>query len=301
MYCNADCIDLLIEELLTVLEQISPLFEIILVDDGSPDDVWFHIMKKAAHDARLRGIRFTRNFGQHLAITAGIDYCRGEWVVVMDGDFQDLPGAIPALFAKAQSGFDVVFARRRHRKDSSFKRRSSAWFYRLFNYLADSDMDPAVANFGIYSRRVIEQFRTMRERSRLFPLFIRWLGFRTAFVDVEHGKRGAGKTAYTLRKRLRLGLDTILSMSNKPLKLAVKTGFIIAFLAFVFGIVEIVRYLVWGIPVAGWTSMIVSLYFIGGLLLAMLGILGLYIGRMYDEVKKRPLYVVAEVTAAPRT
>jgi len=152
-----------------------------------------------------------------------------------------------------------------------------------------------VANFGIYSRKVIDYFKKMRERSRLFPLFIRWLGFKNAHVVVEHGERTSGKSAYTFSKKINLALDTIITMSNKPLKISIKLGFFISFFSFLFGLWLIVKYLVWNIPVMGWTSMMVSLYFLGGILLSMIGVLGVYIGKVFDEAKNRPLYVIDEV------
>jgi dolichol-phosphate mannosyltransferase len=213
----------------------------------------------------------------------------------MDADLQDQPEEIIKLYNKAREGYDVVFARRKARKDGFFKKWLSRIFYRFFDLFVDGTTDSTVANFGIYSRKVIDNFKKLRERSRLFPLFIRWLGFETAYVDVEHGARPVGKSAYTFSKKLNLARDTVISMSNKPLKLAIKFGFLISFLAFLYGMVLIAKYLAWGIPVQGWTSMMVSLYFVGGLLLLMAGVLGMYIGKIFDEVKNRPLYIVAEM------
>jgi dolichol-phosphate mannosyltransferase len=295
VYKNERFIDPLYTRLKTVLSTLCSDFEIIFVNDGSPDDSWTAIKQNAVKDSRVTGIRFSRNFGQHIAITAGLDHCRGDWVVVMDGDLQDIPEEIPNLYNKAREGYDVVFARRYRRKDGFLKKMLSTMFYMLFDILVNSKNDSAVANFGIYSRKVIDNFKKMREHHRLFPLFVRWLGFQTTYINVDHGERISGKSAYTFSKKINLAIDTIISMSNKPLKISVKFGFLLSLLAFLYGIVLVVRYLTLGIPVPGWTSLMVSLYFLGGILLLMIGVLGLYIGKTFDEVKNRPLYVIDEM------
>jgi glycosyltransferase involved in cell wall biosynthesis len=294
IYRNEPFIDELYSRLTANLSAITKDFEIIFVDDGSPDNSWKRIVMNAEKDRRVKGIRFSRNFGQHIAITAGAAQSCGDWVVVMDGDLQDRPEEIIDLYGKASEGYDVVFARRQIRKDTFTRKISSRLFYKIFDFLAGTKTDATVANFGIYSREVIDSFNKMREHSRLFPLFIRWLGFNTAYIDVEHGERSTGKSAYTFRKKLDLALDTIVSMSNQPLKISIKLGLLLSFLSFLYGVFIIIKYLLWGIPVIGWPSLIVSLYFIGGLLLSTLGVLGVYLGKIFDEVKNRPLYVIAE-------
>ncbi|NIM10827.1 MAG: glycosyltransferase [Candidatus Aminicenantes bacterium] len=299
VYKNERFIDELVSRLQVTLTTITNDFEIIFVNDGSPDNSWELIKGNAVNDPRVTGIRFARNFGQHTAITAGVDYCSGHWLVVMDGDLQDRPEEITKLYQKAREGYDVVFARRQVRKDKFFKKITSKLFYKILDRLVDGRTDPTVANFGIYSRKVVDYFKKMRERSRLFPLFIRWLGFKTAYVVVKHGERTSGKSAYNFSKKIKLALDTIISMSNKPLSLSIKLGFIIALISFLYGLILVIRYLGWGIPVLGWTSMMVSIYFLGGLLLSMAGILGLYIGKIFDEVKNRPLYVIDDIVGPP--
>jgi len=296
IYRNEPFINDLYSRLTANLSAITADFEIIFVDDGSPDNSWDIITGLAEKSPRVKGIRFSRNFGQHIAITAGVEYATGDWIVVMDGDLQDRPEEITDLYNKALEGYDVVFARRHMRKDTFSRKICSRMFYTLFDFLAGTGnkTDAAIANFGIYSRKVIDSFNKMQEHSRLFPLFIRWLGFNTAYIDVEHGERSAGKSAYTFRKKLDLALDTIISMSNKPLKISVKLGLLLSLLSFLYGVFIIVKYLLWGVPVMGWTSLIVSLYFIGGTVLSTLGVLGIYIGKIFDEVKNRPLYIIAE-------
>jgi len=295
IFLNEPFINELSSRLIKTLENITTNFEIILVDDNSPDDSWALINDLARKDKRIKGFKFSRNFGQHKAVTAGIDKCSGNWVVVMDGDLQDRPEEIERLYRKAiNEGCEIVFARRAIRKDNFLKRLSSKMFYMVLNKLADTRIDSRVANYGIYSKKVIDNFKNMREQNRLFLLFIDWLGFKPEFIEVEHEERSSGRTAYTFYKRVSLAVNAIISMSNKPLKLAIKTGFFISFIAFFYGIFLIIRYFITDVPVMGWTSMMVSFWFVGGLIFSLLGILGLYIGRVFDEVKYRPLYVIQE-------
>lgn len=295
VYKNELFIDELCSRLTSSLSTITNHFEIILVNDGSPDGSWDIIKKNAAKEPRIIGIGFPRNFGQHIAITAGLDYSSGNWIIVMDADLQDKPEEINKLYQKTGQVYDVILARRKTRKDSLVKRMFSKTFYKTFDFFVDGRTDSRAANFGMYSRKVIDNFNKMREHNRFFPLFIRWLGFNTVYVDVEHGERASGRSAYTFSKRLNLALDTIVAMSNKPLKLAIKLGLFLAAISFAFGIILILKYLIWSIPVQGWTSLIVSVYFIGGILLFMTGILGLYISKIFNEVKNRPLYIIDEV------
>jgi len=278
------------------LSSITNKYEVILVNDASPDDAWEVIQSLANGDSRIKGVDLSRNFGQQAAITAGLSHSTGEWVVVMDCDLQDQPKEILKLYAKAQEGFEVVFGRRHQRQDKPMKVALSRLYRRVFDYFTDSSSDPAVANFGIYHRKVIEAFLAMPERNRTLQLFIRWLGFRNTSVDIEHAARSSGKSAYSFLKLLEIALSNIVSQSNKPLKISIALGFFMSLSSLMYAVYLVIRYLVYGVTVAGWTSVIVSIYFVGGLLFANLGILGLYIGKVFDEAKGRPLYVVRERT-----
>jgi hypothetical protein len=215
-------------------------------------------------------------------------------VVVFDGDVEHAPEDVPILSRRALEGFDVVFSRRLRRKDPFLKRASARAFNGVLGYLTGSKHDSAVSNFSIVSRSVVLKLRTFRERNRSYPLFVRWLGFDTAFVDVEHAERFEGKSTYTLSKQIAFAVESIVSQSDMPLRLSIKVGFFVALAAALFGTYLILRYLFWAVLAPGWTSVIVSIYFVGGLLLANLGVLGLYIGKIFDETKARPLYVMKE-------
>ena len=294
-YKCSECIEELYKRLVLSLEKITDSFEIIFVNDGSPDNDWEKIKEIASSDNRVKGINLSRNFGQHYAITAGLDYVSGNWIVVMDCDLQDQPEEVEKLYNKANEGFDIVLARRAERKDSVFRKLLSKVFIKVYIYFTEVDIDNSVANFGMYSRRVISSCKKLREQNRNFPLAIKWLGFSIVYVNVEHSKRFAGKSSYSFYKMLNLAIDAIISQSNKPLRLSIKLGFIMSLSSFIYGSFLIIRYFVNDIDVQGWTSMMVSLFFIAGLLLANMGLLGLYIGKIFDETKNRPLYIIKEI------
>jgi len=282
----------LVSRISNAVSHITDNYEIILVDDCSPDNSWQAIEFACEKDSKIKGIKLSRNFGQHYAITAGLDYAKGEWVVVMDCDLQDLPEEISKLYAKAQEGNKIVFAQRKIRKDGFFKKLSSRLFYLVFNYFTETKYDHTIANFGIYSQQVISNFRLMKEQNRAFPLFIQWLGFQPVFIEVEHSSRFEGKSSYTFTKLINLAIDVIVAQSNKPLKLSIQFGLSISFISFIIGLYFVIKYLIFNIHVPGFTSIIVSLFFVSGLIFAHFGLLGLYVGKIFNETKNRPLYII---------
>ncbi|MGD9808144.1 MAG: glycosyltransferase family 2 protein [Deferribacterales bacterium] len=278
------------------LSEISEDYEIILIDDMCPDNSWDEIKAQVDSNKKIRGIRLSRNFGQHSAITAGLNYSRGEYTVVMDCDLQDQPEEILKLYKKITDGFDIVFARRSSRKDNFTKRLSSYLFYKIYGFLADNKVDHKVANFSIINRKVLDVFNMLKEKQRSYYLLINWLGFRTASVDVEHAPRTYGKSSYSFAALIGFAIESVVSQSNKPLVISVKIGFISSLFSLLYTVWLVFRYFTYGIPVQGWASVMVSIYFIGGLIIANMGILGLYIGKMFDEIKGRPIYIVSETT-----
>jgi len=296
VYKAEQCLDELYRRLKNSLESISSNFEIILVEDCGGDNSWIMIEKLALVDSRVRGIQFSRNFGQHNGITAGLDYCRGDWVVVMDCDLQDSPEEIPRLYAKAQEGYDIVIAKRNSQQDPLFKRITSWLFYKLFSYLADIDYDGACGNFRIISRKVVLNFCQMREQLRFFGGLVLWMGFPTSSIEVVHALRFKGKSTYTIAKLFKLASESIIAYSDKPLRFAVQFGFLMAIFAFSFGLFFLIRASLYGISVLGWSSLIVSIYFIGGIIISQLGIIGIYLSKTFGESKKRPLYIINKST-----
>jgi glycosyltransferase involved in cell wall biosynthesis len=296
VYGCKTCLYELYFRLKETLGQISSDFEIILVNDASPDDAWNTIAELAQKDKRIKGINLSRNFGQHYAITAGIEHCQGDWVVVMDCDLQDQPEEINKLYNKAIEGYEIVYAQRIQRKDKWLKRIYSKIFYDVFGYLTNTSQDPSVANFGIYHRNVIEAIKAMQDYHRYFPTMVQWVGFRHTKISVTHASRPGGKTAYSFKKLINLAIDIMLSFSDKPLRLAIKFGFLISSIAIIFGIYNLVRFFSHKIIVPGYTSLIVSIWFLSGLIIMVLGVVGLYIGKTYDKVKRRPTYIIMEKT-----
>ncbi len=296
VYGCKGCLEELVDRIALALGSTDRVFEVILVDDSSPDDAWSRIVELARTRPWLRGLKLSRNFGQHYAIAAGIERSCGDAVVVMDCDLQDPPEEIPALVARLGNGADVVFAQRTDRQDSLAKRFTSWAFFRLLSWLTGVRQDHTTANFGAYSRKVIDVINAMPERDRCFPLMVKWTGFSTINVEVDHAARKSGKSGYSFRKLLRLATEIVLSYSDKPLRLVVRVG--LAFAAIAFGMVgwTLFRFVEGDTQVAGFTSIIASIWLVGGVIISCLGILGLYLGRLFIDTKRRPYYLVSEQT-----
>jgi glycosyltransferase involved in cell wall biosynthesis len=280
----------LYRRLVAVAETITSDFELVLVEDHGPDGSWRVLEELAAADPRVKAIRLSRNYGQHYAITAGLDHANGDWVVVMDCDLQDPPEEIPTLYRKAQEGYDIVFARRINRKDSWTKTLPGDMFWWLVAKLTGFRWDRATANFSISSRQAVAAFREYRERDRSFPMIMHRVGFARTSVDVEHAPRFAGETSYSWRKLVSFAIQNVVAASTRPLVLSVQFGAAIALLSIGYSLYLAIRYFLQDVHVAGWTSLAVLITFLFGLLFIQLGVVGLYLGRTFEESKRRPLY-----------
>ncbi len=296
VYRAENIVSELVSRLKVELSKITNDFEIILVEDCGPDNSWEKVLIETQNDTRVKGIKLSKNFGQHHAITAGLDASKGEWVVVMDCDLQDRPEEIINLYNEAQKGYDIVFARRVERQDSFVKTITSKLFYKVFSYLSGIEQDGSIANFGIYSRKVINSINSMRESMRAFSPMARWVGFNKAAIDVTHSERFEGKTSYNWNKLINLALDIAIAYSDKPLKLTIKLGFSIAFLSLIYAIYNVFAYLTGIITVSGYASLIVSIWFLSGLIIFILGIVGLYVGKTFEGMKQRPIYLIDKKT-----
>lgn len=276
------------------VSKVTDDFDIILVNDASPDLSWEMILKECQEDKRVKGVNLSRNFGQHKAILAGLNYAKGQWVIVMDCDLQDRPEEIPVLYQKAQENFDIVQGERENRKDGFFKKLSSTLFNSLFAYLSGIRTNKKIANFGIYSQKVIEAVCKMPERDRAFGIQVDYVGFKKVSIPIEHGARFEGSSSYNLKKLLSLAFGTIISNTNKPLKMMVHLGFLMTFASLCIAIYNLFAYFSGVISVAGFTTTVFSIWFVGGMLMMQMGIVGIYIGRVFDQVKGRPLFVVMD-------
>lgn len=296
VYGCESCLRDLYARCVAALEPLVESFELVLVNDHSPHADWSVIEELAAKDPRVKGIDLARNFGQHYALACGLDHAEGDHVVVMDCDLQDRPEEIPRFYAKALEGWNVVFGKRVDRQDTAFKRTTSSLFYRVFAYITGKDIDRSVGNYSMISRRVVLNYRRFVERTRNYGFAIHWLGFPITLVPVKHAARHSGETTYSLRKMVGLAVDSLTAHSDKPLRASIGFGFAMTGGAFAYGLWLAFRRLAWGVGVEGWTSVMVSLYFLTGLLFANLGVIGLYLGRVFNEAQSRPLYVVRTTT-----
>jgi len=296
VYGADSCVPELCKRLKKSLSSITQDFEIILVEDRSPDTSWSKIVKETELDSRVRGIRLSRNFGQHRAITAGLDIADGDWVVVMDCDLQDPPEAIPELYNKALEGYHIVMASFEERKESWVRQFISKLFWSMLSRLAGFEFDFKNGNFRIMSRLVVQNFRKYREQLRLLGGINNLMGFSTCSIKLKRDKRHSGKSSYTIPKLLSMALDICLAYSDKPLKFVVGIGLSFSSLSVIVGIYFIYLQLTDSLKVPGWASIIISIYFLGGLILASIGVLGHYVGRIFTEVKNRPLYLIETST-----
>ena len=293
-YKGSRMVEELVARIKASVSSITENYEIILVNDGSPDDSWEEISKACAADSRVKGLNLSRNFGQHYAISAGLAYAKGDWVVVMDCDLQDRPEEIPNLYAKALEGWDIVQARRLHKKFGWWKKATSKWYHSVYDWLSGQKTDSAVGNYGIYRNSVINEFNRMPEYTRSFDTLLLYLGFTRTTIDVEHCERAEGSSGYTLAKLLRLAIDTSVANTNKPLKMAVTMGFVMSAISFVLALYNVIAKLCGIITIQGYTTTVFSIWFVGGIILLMLGVVGLYVGKIFDQVKGRQLWIVKD-------
>ena len=287
--------------LLPVLAAACPDYEVVFVDDGSVDESPAILLAVAARDPRVRVLRFSRNFGHQAAVTAGIEHARGRAVVVIDADLQDPPEVIPELLAKWREGFEVVSAVRAERLgEPPLRLFLIKTFYRLMQRIASVDMTPDVGDFRLIDRRVADALNRLPERNRYVRGLVRWLGFRHAEVRYTRAERFSGETKYPFTKLVRLALDGVTAFSNLPLQLVAYLGFAVFGLSLVLVLYALAGRIFSGETPAGWTSVFVAVAFLSGVQLVALGILGAYVSRIFEEVKARPLYVIASDTAQPR-
>lgn len=288
-------IPVLVERIEKAIGKITDDYEIVLVDDGSPDDCWKVIDRLATTKPRIKGVKLSRNFGQHPAIMAGLSQAKGEWVVVMDCDLQDQPEEIEKLYDRALEGYDIVLAKRRNRRDGFLKRMSSLFFSKVYGYFTDTEYDNEVANFGIYNKKVIQSILEIPDSIKFFPLFVKFVGYNSTSIIVEHAEREEGNTSYSFAKLLSLAFNTIISFSNKPLKLFVKFGLTISIISFLIGIYNLYLALTNQIAVLGYSSIIVSIWFLSGVLITTIGVTGIYVGKIFDQTKGRQVFIIDKI------
>ena len=294
VYRAEKILPILVSEINLVMERIGEDYEIILVDDRSPDNSWEVMKVLSSQNPKIKSIRLSRNFGQHSAIFAGLTKTKGDWVVVMDCDMQDQPKEIAKLYKKALEGYDIVLGQRENRKDKFLKKLSSKLFYKVFNYLSGANFDNNVANFGIYHQKTIKSILDMGDYVKFFSLFINWIGFKSVSIPIEHGEREEGKSTYSVGKLFKQAFNVIISFSDKPLRLFINFGLSISVLSFIVGIYYLYLALTGKIAQPGFSSLILSIWFLSGIIISGIGIVGVYLGKTFDQAKGRPTFIIDE-------
>ena len=289
-------VDELVKRISSEVSAITNDYEIILVEDGGPDNSWKKIKENCDRDSHVKGIKFSRNFGQHYAITAGLEASSGDYVIVMDCDLQDDPKYIKDLIAKAEEGFSIVYTRKEERKHSFLKNFTASLFYSVFNFLIDNRFSKGSnkeGSFSLLSRNAVTAFLSVHDYRRHYLMVLRWLGFPSSYVTIVHADRFEGKSSYNLRKLIIHALDGITSQSDKLLRLTASFGLVLSLIAFLAALSIIFRYFIHPFQ-AGWASIMVLILFVGGLIILSIGICGIYIGKIFEQSKNRPLYIIEE-------
>lgn len=296
VYGCKDCLIQLVASVSNALEHTPYDWELVLVDDRGPDEPWDIIAELSQKHLRVRGIRLARNHGQHLAIWAGLKASQGDWVVVVDCDLQDNPSYIPQLMEKAISEkVEAVIVERGSWSDSTFRRVSSRSFYRIVKVLSGINLSN-VGNFGIYSRRMVDLLLRFEEQDVYLPLMVSITGLKKTQLVIDREERHSGQSSYTIRQLFRLAFSLIVNFSDRPLKYVAALGAVMSFVSVIFSITLIGAHFFGAFTVPGWTSIILSMWFLSGLILAVLGIHGIYLGRIFSEAKRRPRIIVEDET-----
>ena len=287
----------LVKRISEELEAITPHYEIILVEDSSPDRSWEIMQDLAKQYPKLKVVKLARNFGQQYALAAGLSLAQGEWVATMDCDLQDDPTELVKMYRFAmETGCDGVLASRNERQDDWLKKTASKRFYQLLSYLTDSKIDPSIANFYLCKAKVFKAIEAMGDYYRYLPVMIRWVGFDIRVLEITHAAREDGlKSSYSFKKRLKLAYETILSFSEKPLRIMISLGLTLSGIAFVLGLFLIVSYLLDGFKAPGWASLFVALSVYSGIIISTLGLVGVYVGKTFETVKRRPTFIINRI------
>ncbi len=302
VYNEEKNIRLMYDRLVSSILKITSNFEIIYVNDGSKDNSFLELVKLSNEDERVKYINFSRNFGHQIAVTAGLDYSKGAAVVIIDGDLQDPPEVIPEMYAKHKEGFEVVYGQRLKRKgDNFFKKITAKYFYRILKKITSINIPLDTGDFRLIDQKIVKDLKNMPEQNKFLRGQIAWLGYRQTSVCFERDERKFGETGYPFSKMLKFALDGITGFSDVPLQFVTKTGIFISFISFLVILYAIFSHFILERTITGWTSLIISSMFIGGVQLISVGIIGEYISRINKNVQNRPLYIVSETNIEANT
>lgn len=296
VYGAASLLHELVKEIEESVLRITDDYEIILVEDHSPDDSKKIIKDICSANKHVIGAFHSRNFGQQYAIHTGFTLASGDYIVTLDCDLQDTPALIQDLYKKSLEGYDIVFASRQNRQDSQIKKLGSKYFNQLLGFLTDTIQDESIANFVLYKKKVVDAMLSMGDNRRYYPLMNHWVGFNTCKLPIPHAERSDGKSSsYSMRKRIELALNTAVAFSTKPLRLIIFFGAFISIIAVLMAFALIVRYFLDSDAVSGWASLFVSIWFVAGLMMMTMGIVAVYIGSIFEQTKNRPTTIVSEI------
>lgn len=296
MYNEQEVIKLTYVQLTETLNSLDEHYELVFVNDGSYDETANIVKELAKQDSQVKLVNFSRNFGHQIAITAGLEYAEGQAIIVIDADLQDPPYVILKMIEKWKQGYEVVYGKRIARQGETwFKQFTARWFYRTLRMMTNVDIPTDTGDFRLIDRKVADVLKGLKEKNRFVRGLVSWVGFKQTSVEFMREERAAGVTKYPLRRMIRFALDGITSFSYKPLRLATYIGFILSFCSFIYLLVILYQYFFSSKAVPGWTSLIGINLLFNGIILILLGVIGEYIGRIYDETKDRPLYIVSEV------
>ena len=293
IYNEEEILPELYERLTKTISQLSASYELLFLNDGSRDRSLMELVHLSEKDPHVFYVNFSRNFGHQIAVTAGLDYCRGKAVVIIDGDLQDPPEVITELYAKYKEGFDVVYAQRLKRKgETFFKKATAKLFYRLLKKMTTTDIPVDTGDFRLIDKKVVDYLKLMPEQNKFLRGQIAWLGFKQTSVLYNRDSRKSGKTGYSISKMFHFAMDGITGFSDTPLKFVTRLGFFMSFVSFLVILYAIYSHYVLHVTITGWTSLIITILFIGGIQLISIGIIGEYISRINKNILKRPLYII---------
>lgn len=279
------------------LSEITDSFEVILIDDGCPENSWDVIVKLKSEYNFIKGIKFSRNFGQHFAITAGINYSKGDRIIVMDCDLQDDPKHIIDLIKEQEKGVEIVYTWREQRNFSFFKNIGASFFYKVYNYLIDDYRllgNSNVGSFSLITRKVADSYGLINDQHRHYLMILRWLGFKHSYIKIKHQTRFEGKSSYNTIRLISHALNGIISNSDKLLRLMALWGILLSVCTFLVSVIIIVLYFMKPFQ-AGWASIVILILFLSGLVIFSIGVCGIYIGKIFDQTKNRPLYLISDL------
>ena len=295
VYGCPEALETLCDRTISTISKLEKSYEIVLVNDGCPKGSWEIIKKLCKKNKNIVGINFSRNFGQIHSTNAGISYAKGKYIVLMDCDLQDKPEGIEDLYNKMQEGYDIVFAKRKDRKDSFLAKLSSKIFYKIYNYFVEGFFDGDIANFCIVKRKVVDEYNLIKDSNKSFTPTLTWMGYKQTAIEIESEERFEGKSSYNLSKKIDLAIDMLTSQSIKPLKAVINLGVLFSFFSFLFLLFQIIKYFTFNDIPVGWTSVIASIFLTSGIIMVCLGGVGIYIGNIFKQTRGMPEYIVEEI------